>query len=62
MDGTEKYIYINGEEETVFSDGTIQKIDKDKVKTIEYPNGSKVIYHFTQGHPLHRWQKSESVS
>lgn len=40
-DGTEKYIYPNGEEETVFADGTVQKVGKDKVKTIEYPNGSK---------------------
>jgi hypothetical protein len=41
VDGTEKFIYPNGEEETIFHDGTIQKIGKDKIKTIQYPNGSK---------------------
>lgn len=42
MDGTEKYIYTNGEEETVFANGTVQKIGRDKTKTIEYTNGSRV--------------------
>ncbi|CAD8061276.1 unnamed protein product [Paramecium sonneborni] len=39
-DGTEKYISINGEEQTFFSDGIIQKIDSKKIKQIEYPNGN----------------------
>ncbi|CAD8155099.1 unnamed protein product [Paramecium pentaurelia] len=38
-DGTKKYIYSNGEEETLFSDGIFQKIDVNKVKYIEYPDG-----------------------
>lgn len=43
-DGTEKYIYSNGEEETLYFDGTIQKIDENKTKTIFYANGQKVYY------------------
>ncbi|CAD8068304.1 unnamed protein product [Paramecium sonneborni] len=38
-DGTKKYIYPNGEEETLFSDGIFQKVDVNKVKYIEYPDG-----------------------
>lgn len=41
-DQTEKYIYTNGEEETVFADKTIQRIGVDGKKTLEYPNGTKV--------------------
>lgn len=43
-DGTEKYIYSNGEEETLYCDGTIQKIDENKTKTIVYTNGQKVPF------------------
>ena len=41
-DGTKKQITINGEEETLFTDGTVQKIGSNKVKTIGYSNGQKV--------------------
>ncbi len=42
-DGTEKNIKPNGEEETVFVDGTVQRVNKNKVKVIEYTDGKKVI-------------------
>jgi len=37
-------IHLNGEEETVFTDGTIQKVNAQKIKTIDYSNGQKVTY------------------
>ncbi|CAD8148852.1 unnamed protein product [Paramecium octaurelia] len=42
-DGTKKYIFANGGEETLFSDGIYQKIDVNKVKYIEYPDGKVEI-------------------
>ncbi|CAD8064309.1 unnamed protein product [Paramecium primaurelia] len=44
-DGTKKYIYPNGEEETLFSDGIFQKVDVNKIKYIEYPDGKIEITH-----------------
>ncbi len=41
-DGTEKLIFSSGEEETRFSDGTIQRIGANQHKIIIYPNGQKV--------------------
>ena len=43
-DGTIKSIYQNGEEESIFTDGTIQKIDKQGNKTIEYINGDRDVF------------------
>lgn len=42
-DGTEKYLFANGEEHTLFTDGTLSKIDPNQVKTVEYANGDKVM-------------------
>lgn len=44
-DGTQKIIYANGEEETLFVDGTVQRVGKNRIKTIEYPNGEKDTHH-----------------
>lgn len=41
IDRTEKYIYPNGEEFTFFPDGTVQLINKDGIKLIEYVDGSR---------------------
>lgn len=41
MDRTEKYIYANNEEFTFFPDGTIQMINKEGIKLIEYVDASK---------------------
>mgnify|MGYP001134487269 CR=1 FL=1 len=41
-DGTKKNIMANGEEETLFNDGTVQRVNAQKIKTIEYANGQKV--------------------
>ena len=40
-DQTIKYLYPNGEEEYVFSDGTIQKVNVEGERTIEFPNGQR---------------------
>ncbi len=39
-DGTEKYIYPNGEEFTFFTDKTIQSMNKENIKLIEYQSGA----------------------
>ena len=36
-------IHINGEEETVFTDGTVQRVNAQKIKTIDYANGQRVF-------------------
>ena len=41
-DGTKKYITEDGEEETVFTDGTVQRVSKDKMKVITYASGQVV--------------------
>jgi centromere protein J len=38
-DGTIKCIYADGEEESIFTDGTIQRIEKNGKKIIEYASG-----------------------
>ncbi|KRX10693.1 hypothetical protein PPERSA_08688 [Pseudocohnilembus persalinus] len=43
-DGTERYIYSNGEQHSLFPDGVFQIIDQNNTKTLEYPNGYKEIY------------------
>jgi len=35
-------IHINGEEETVFTDGTVQRVNAQKIKTIDYANKQRV--------------------
>ena len=40
-DQTIKYLYPNGAEECVFSDGTIQKVNVEGERTIEFPNGQR---------------------
>ncbi|CAH3160393.1 unnamed protein product [Porites evermanni] len=40
-DQTIKYLYPNGAEECVFSDGIIQKVNVEGERTIEFPNGQR---------------------
>lgn len=42
-DGTKKFINNNGEETTIFTDGTVQRVGADKIKYIEFANGQKVL-------------------
>ena len=44
LDKTEKYIYANGEEFTFFPDNTIQMINKDGIKLIEYADKSRDVF------------------
>ena len=41
IDRTEKYIYANGEEFTFFPDGTVQLVNKQGIKLVEYIDGSR---------------------
>ena len=41
LDQTIKYLYPNGAEEWVFSDGIIQKINVEGERTIKFPNGQR---------------------
>ena len=43
-DKSTKYIYPNGEEMSVFKDGSIQKRASDGTTSIEYPNGQREIH------------------
>jgi len=36
-------MFPDGDEESLFADGKIQRIDKTGIKTIEYPNGEKEV-------------------
>lgn len=36
-------MFPDGDEESLFSDGKIQRVDKTGVKTMEYPNGEKEV-------------------
>lgn len=39
-----RYVFANGEEETVFPDGTVQRITAEGDRTIEFPNGQREVH------------------
>ena len=44
QDETVKCIFVNGAEETVFADGTVQNVDVNGDRTISFPNGQREIH------------------
>jgi len=42
-DGTVKCIFPNGEEENLLNDGIIERVNKNGVKIVSYPNGDKEV-------------------
>ena len=43
-DGTVKTVQPGGAEESLFSDGTLQRIHVDRTREIQYPNGQREIH------------------
>ena len=43
-DQTIKFLYPGGGEESVFTDGTVIRLDKNGDKVLEFPNGQREVH------------------